>query len=173
MNSLWGNIFKGTGEHEESVLSVLGEIPVFEGLSKRELRAVERIMHHRHYNAEEVIFGQNVQGLGMYIILTGKVAVINEPTGQVIAELEKGEFFGELALLDESPRSAAAVAKTHCSMLGFFQPDLISLTESNPKLGVKVVTALARVVGRRLRATNEQLQTAHEELVRLRGLKED
>lgn len=167
MNTIWGNIFRRTDEHEKEALKVLGTIPIFGGLSKRELRALERIMHRRNFEAGETIFSQDVQGLGMYIILSGQVAVVNEPTGQVLAELTDGEFFGELALLDESPRSAAAIARTPCRVLGFFQPDLLSLTERNPQLGVRVTTQLARIVGRRLRATNDQLQAAREEILSL------
>jgi CRP/FNR family cyclic AMP-dependent transcriptional regulator len=169
MNALWGNIFKGKHEQDEEVLAVLGALPIFAGLSRRELRSVERIMHRRFFAPDEVIFSQNVQGAGMYIIVKGKVHIVNEDSGHVLAELGDGEFFGELALLDESPRSATAIARSSSKVLGFFQPDLFSLTESNPRLGVKVITQLARIVGNRLRVTNDQLQDVQEELDALKS----
>lgn len=172
MNSLWGNIFKGKHEQDQEVLAVLGRLPIFEGLNKRELRAVERIMHRRFFNPDEVIFSQSVQGAGMYIIIKGKVNIINESSGQVLAELGDGEFFGELALLDEAPRSATAISRAPSKVLGFFQPDLFSLTQSNPRLGVKIITQLARIVGRRLRVTNDQLRDVQEELDTLKNLQE-
>jgi len=169
MNALWGNIFKGKQEQDEEVLAVLGKLPIFTGLGKRELRAIERIMHRRSFQPDEVIFSQNVQGAGMYIIIKGKVNIVSEDSGHVMAELGDGEFFGELALLDESPRSATAVSKAASKVLGFFQPDLFSLTERNPRLGVKVITQLARIVGNRLRVTNDQLQAVQEELDALKS----
>lgn len=169
MNALWGNIFKGKQQQDEEVLAVLGNLPIFAGLSKRELLAVERIMHRRFFDPDEVIFSQHVQGAGMYIIIKGKVHIVNEDSGHVMAELGDGEFFGELALLDEAPRSATAISKTASRVLGFFQPDLFSLTESNPRLGVKVITQLARIVGNRLRVTNDQLRDVQEELDALKS----
>jgi CRP-like cAMP-binding protein len=76
-----------------------------------------------------------------------------------MTELGDGEFFGELPLLDGGSRSATAVAKTSCRIFGFFQPDLFSLIERNPRLGVKIVLSLAAIIGMRLRAVNERVQT--------------
>ncbi|MCK4448175.1 MAG: cyclic nucleotide-binding domain-containing protein, partial [Candidatus Marinimicrobia bacterium] len=68
-----------------------------------------------------------------------------------------GDFFGELSLLDEEVRSASAIAKDHSTLLGFLRPDLFSLLERNPELGNKILLNLARVIGARLRKTNELL----------------
>ena len=156
MNSLWGNLFKGTKKKKEQVMSVLRDIPMFQDLNMRELERVEHILHKRSYSVDEIIFSQNSMGAGMYIIVEGMVNIISEPGGEVLAELGDGEFFGELALIDESPRTATAVAKTPCSMLGFFQGDFFSLNERHPRLGIKIATRLSRIIGGRLVATNEQ-----------------
>jgi CRP-like cAMP-binding protein len=110
------------------------------------------------YKPDEAIFHQGEPGVGMYIIVTGSVHILTGQNGPVLAELTDGEFFGELALLDESPRSATAVARTPCSILGFFQPDLFGLIERDPNLGVKIVLRLARSIGERLRRASERLQ---------------
>jgi CRP-like cAMP-binding protein len=163
MNTLWGNIFrnKGVRTEQDRVVELLQRIPLFEGLSPRELANIERILHRRTYQAEENIFRQGEPGMGMYIIEEGRVAITAEPSGNLLAELTEGEFFGELALLDDSPRSASARAATECKALGFFQPDLFGLLERNPKLGIKIVLQLARMVGERLKRTNEQLEAVH------------
>ena len=75
-----------------------------------------------------------------------------------------GGFFGEISLLDEHPRSASAIAKTPCKIFGFFQPDLFSLIDRDPRLGVKIVIRLARMIGARLRRANEQALSIVEEL---------
>jgi CRP/FNR family transcriptional regulator, cyclic AMP receptor protein len=160
MNVIWSNVFKlrseGTGQTQ--ITEILKKIPVFEDLTKRELGAIERILHKREYRQDELIFREGEPGVGMYIIESGKVRIVTETGKRTLAELAEGEFFGELALLDESPRSATAVAIQPCSILGFFQPDLFGLIERNPQLGVKIVLRLARSIGERLRRANEQLQ---------------
>jgi CRP/FNR family transcriptional regulator, cyclic AMP receptor protein len=160
MNVIWSNVFKlrsgGTGQTQ--ITEILKKIPVFEDLTKRELGAIERILHKREYRQDELIFREGEPGVGMYIIESGKVRIVTETGKRTLAELAEGEFFGELALLDESPRSATAIAIQPCSILGFFQPDLFGLIERNPQLGVKIVLRLARSIGERLRRANEQLQ---------------
>jgi CRP-like cAMP-binding protein len=112
----------------------------------------------------EDIFIQGVPGAGMYIILEGEVSILVEPENKEIALLKEGEFFGELALLDESPRSATARSKEGCTVLGFFQSDLFSLLERSPKLGAKIILRLARIIGERLKFSNEQIFVLTEKL---------
>jgi CRP-like cAMP-binding protein len=106
--------------------------------------------------------------MGMYIIDSGKVAIVSEPSSIQFTELQVGDFFGEVALLDEAPRSATALAKGPCRVFGFFQPDLLSLIERDPRLGVKIVLRLARMIGSRLRRANEQALTLVTELEKLK-----
>lgn len=167
MDSFWGNIFKNRKKEEESIFTILRKIPIFEELNNRELEAIERILHRRTYRPGELIFCQGDAGVGMYIIVEGTVEIIYEPSNQVLAELGDGEFFGELALLDESPRSATAKAKTACKMLGFFQSDLFGLLERDPRLGVKIVLRLAKIIGDRLKHSNEQIQQLRQQVQQL------
>ena len=67
--------------------------------------------------------------------------------------LKNGEFFGELALLDESPRSATATAGEKTQILGFFRPDFLNLLSTEPKLGAKVLLKLSQILAMRLRTT--------------------
>ncbi len=157
MNSLWGNIFKARKKEEDKVHDILKRVPIFETLGKRELDLIERILHRREYARDEVIFSQGQPGLGMYIIEEGTVDIVSEPANCHLAELDSGEFFGELALLDDSPRTATAVARTYCRMLCLFQPDLLDLIERNSRMGVKILTRLASAIGERLRRTDECL----------------
>lgn len=156
MNSLWGNIFN-SAQKEERVRNILKKIPVFEDLNNRDLAAVERILHRREYNTDETIFLQGDPGMGMYIIESGNVSIVGGAARNVFAELKDGEFFGELALLDESPRTATAVAKTPCKILCFLQPDMLDMIERNPRLGVKILLTLSRTIGERLKKCNEQV----------------
>jgi CRP-like cAMP-binding protein len=72
----------------------------------------------------------------------------------VFAQLCSGDFFGELALLDEEPRSAMAEAQEPSKLIGFFRTDLLTLMHRSPELGNKILINLSRVLGERLRQTN-------------------
>ena len=96
---------------------------------------------------------------GMFIIISGAVEIYldNAGTKNVLAELSDHDFFGEIALLDEEPRSAGAIATKPSTLLGFFRPDLLSLMDRNPALSSKILTNLGAVLAERLRKTNELL----------------
>lgn len=160
-DGFWGNIFRKKGEAEGGLSSVLSKIPVFEGLGKGEIRRLERLVHLRRYREGEVIFRERQPGVGMYIIKSGRVSIrqrMADGQERELSTLSAGDFFGELALLDEKPRSASAIAMEPSEMIGFFQPDLFDLIKRDPRLGVKIALRLARIIGVRLRQTNEQLK---------------
>jgi len=168
MDSIWGNIFNHK-KKDDGITGTLKKVPLFEGLNKKELSSVVSVLHRREYQAGEVVFHQGVLASGMYIVLHGTVSIIYEPTSDKLAELSQGEFFGELALLGDAVRSAEAVAKTPCTLLGFFQADLFGIIERNPMLGVKIMSHLANIIGERLKKSNEQVQSLREELYALRS----
>ena len=165
LNPLWANLFRARSSKEaedKETLELLKRIPLFEELSRRELAAVTRILYKRTYQSDEFVFHQDEPGLGMYIIVRGKVDIVIQPNQHPLAELHDGDFFGELALLDELPRSASALARTPATILGLFQPDFFDLIERYPRLGVKVVLRLARMVGRRLRVSDDRTRAMQE-----------
>ncbi len=157
MSKLWENIFRKK-RHSDRIEEILVRIPVFQDLTPRELKSIKAILYQREYKANEFIFKEGDAGLGMYIIFSGKVMITCDNDKQILAELEEGDFFGELSLLDESPRSASAIAKTQCILLCFFKPELLDIIERNPKLGCKILLKLAWTIGERLKSTNEQLR---------------
>jgi CRP/FNR family cyclic AMP-dependent transcriptional regulator len=160
MNTLWGNIFKSRQKKEDALRDILKRVPIFDGLGGRDLDRIERILHRREYGQDEVIFLQGQPGLGMYIIEEGTVEIVAEPDRCRLAELCAGEFFGELALLDDSKRTATAISRTYCKLFCLFQPDLIDLIDRNRRLGIKILLRLAGTIGERLIKTNEYLTEA-------------
>jgi CRP-like cAMP-binding protein len=155
-------------QNEAEISKLLKAMPIFQDLTRRELAAVVRILHEREYQPEEVIFRENEPGLGMYIIETGRVAILSEAGKLQLTELGDGAFFGEISLLDAAPRSATAMAKARCRIFGFFQPDLYGLIERNPALGIKIVLGLSRLVCERLRQTNQRAYAFNEALQQMR-----
>lgn len=156
---LWSNLFRNWNFQESEKVTALRQVPVFDGLSDKELDEIEKLTHERKYQAEEHIFKDKAPAEGMFIIISGGVEIYLENDGSknVLAELSDQDFFGEIALLDEKPRSAGAVATAPSILLGFFRPDLLSLMERNPALSSKILTNLGAVLAERLRKTNELL----------------
>lgn len=169
-SAVWRNFFSGKSILDGSTESVLSKVPAFADLSARDLRRVAAIVHKREYKAGEPVFYQGDPGLGMFIIQEGEVSIrISEREGaeKELAVLTDGDFFGELALLDESPRSATALCKTDCSVIGFFRTDLMELIKENPNLGMKIVMKFAEILAVRLRKTDKELSKVQSQLDRL------
>jgi CRP/FNR family transcriptional regulator, cyclic AMP receptor protein len=181
MNFLWDNIFKRL-EREQDIATILSRNILFRNLTKRELKFIENIIHIRKFRAGEVIFRQNENGVGMYIIVKGSVdiSIIDDvfvtrdrEREIVVTRLEPGDFFGELSLVEEvSRRSATASAVEDTILIGFFKPDLLEILERSPTTGVKVVFRLAEVLGRRLKETTEKISQLKKEIRILSDLQE-
>lgn len=175
-NAIWKNIFSERVVREGSLEQILSKVPAFSGLSARELKEVAAIVHKREYRADEPVFAQGDPGLGMYIIQEGEVSISisgKDNGDRELAVLTDGDFFGELALIDESPRSANARCKTDCILIGFFRPDLFELIEKKNQLGIKIIFKLAEIVSQRLRTTDKELSKARNQLEQLQAEREN
>ncbi|HTP78874.1 MAG TPA: cyclic nucleotide-binding domain-containing protein [Bacteroidota bacterium] len=175
-NALWKNIFSERVVREGSTEYLLSKVSAFASLTPRELKEVAAIVHKRQYRTGEPVFYQGDPGLGMYIIQEGEVSItISGKDGAEgeLAILTEGDFFGELALIDESPRSANAICKSECLLIGFFRPDLFELIEKKSSLGIKIVLKLAEIVAERLRKTDKELSKTKNQLERLQEERDD
>jgi len=164
---IWKNIFRDRKEDDITVNEVLKKVPVFSELNTREINKLASIVHLRSYGAGETVFMQGDPGLGMYVIEKGQVSirmVTENGAEKELSILTDGDFFGELSLLDESPRSASAVAIVPSKIIGFFRPDLFELLNRSPKIGIKVLLKLSETIGTRLRLTNNELTRVTMEL---------
>jgi CRP-like cAMP-binding protein len=133
-------------------LAALRGMALFADLTRRELRAVEGFMHERRYVQGEVIFDQGEEGEAFYVVLEGEVLIAREHASDPLSvTMHKGEFFGELALLDNAPRSAQARAAADCMLLVLFRGDFMGLMESHGLIASKIAMQLARYLGERLR----------------------
>jgi len=107
---------------------------------------------------EEIIFYERQPGTGMYIIKKGVIKLtktINEERVK-IGELRDGEFFGEMSLLDEYPRSAEANRGRKDRGTRNLQTRLVWFDREHPKLGYKILLRLSKRLASRLRETTER-----------------
>jgi CRP-like cAMP-binding protein len=195
MNFMWDNIFR-LKKKDNDIHTLLKENPLFQDMTERELGFIEKIVHIRNYHAGEPVFRQGEVGVGMYIIVKGRIEIFvsetnfapslhqsqaglssvasSTPEGReiFITQLSTSDFFGELALVeDNGRRSASAIARDEAVLIGFFKPDLLEILSRNPDAGTKIVFRLAEVLGRRLKETTEKVSELRQTLKELNGSK--
>jgi len=121
---------------------------LFKELSTRELREVDELLHERTYQKDEIIFDEGDVGLGLFIVVTGRVRVISSHASlqQLAPEFCCGDFFGEMSLFDQEPRSARVVASEPAMVAALFRREFFSLLERNRSIGVKILFELSRTV---------------------------
>ena len=138
----------------------LKTVPFFDQLSNRQLKNVSDIMFERTYDIDETIFEEGQPGAALFLILDGKIAIeiCRETDTTRLAVLDTGAFFGEMALLDETPRSATARALERTRTLALYRNDLNGLVHRDAKTACQIYRSLAGMIGDRLRLTNELVQ---------------
>ena len=127
-------------------LNTLAEVPLFEGLSKRHLRRIAKLARIRRFANGAAMVRVGDAGRAFYVLLDGN-AKVNRP-GRRSVRLGPGAFFGEMALIDDSPRSADVVADGEVLALTVDRPGFTKLLRAEPALS----QALLRTLAARLRA---------------------
>lgn len=159
-NPVWSFIFSRKSEVPTQE-DLLAELPIFEGMGRRRLKTVSRLLHTRSYAAGETVFNETEPGAGLYIIIEGRITVTKDLSGaepMVLAEFVSGNFFGELALIDEIPRTATATALESSTLLAFPKPDLDRLIDRQPQTAVIILKNLSRLVAQRLIEANRNFE---------------
>lgn len=180
---LWENVLRKRGQ-ENNIATFLKNSFLFKDLTSNEIKFLASIVHVRHFDPGERIFKQGDPAAGMYLLFNGTVDIImHEPSAErknqegeevFITRLERGDFFGELSLVEEpSFRTASAAAVNKCTLIGFFKPDLHQVIQRNPLTGNKISLRLAEILGKRLRETTEKVTDLYVELHTLKKHQQD
>jgi CRP-like cAMP-binding protein len=158
-SALFRNLFRRVARPPTNQQFLAG-LPLFEGLSPRELKKVAGIIHERHYPAAELIFEQGTPGAALFIVKSGAVELVRQDGAghdlAKLATLHEGMFFGEGALLHEENRVMSARATEPTDVLAFFRGDLDVIIKSAPAVGGKILLRLAWVLNRRLQTAMEE-----------------
>ncbi len=139
---------------------LLARVAFFEGISERGLLLFSEVTKAESYGLGEQIFSFGDPGDKLYIIVDGKVRISRDVAGlgeEALAVLGPGEVFGEMSLLDESPRSAGAKAHERCRLLTVTKSDFDDLLFLHKSLAFEVLWTCVKVLSARLRETNEKL----------------
>jgi CRP-like cAMP-binding protein len=127
----------------------LARCPFFAGLSRRDLLALAKASEDMEVEEGKVLTREGQSGSEFFVIVDGEVSVTKN--GQEIRTLGPGDFFGEIALLEDTPRTATVVAKTPLRFFVLTRRSFRSLLAHQPELERKVLAALEE----RVRATSE------------------
>src|SRR4029453_14949815 len=127
-------------------IQFLKTVPFFDRLSNRQLKSVSDIMFERTYDTDESIFEEGQPGAALFLILQGKVAIeiCREAGTRRLAFFENAAFFGEMALLDETPGSADARALERTQTLALYRNDLNELVQRDAKTACQIYRSLDR-----------------------------
>ena len=129
----------------------------------RDLAVVDQMFHARHYLADEVIFDEGEEGQGLFVVLSGRVKItLPVDVDTVLIELGPGAFFGEVALLDQSVRTAQARAIEDAEIVALFRTEFYSLLETHSGIASRISFQLARVLAARLRQAVLNTNRHHE-----------
>lgn len=142
-----------------SELDLLAEVPLFSLLDEKARAVLMERVETVVFKSGETIFNVGDPGHAMYVVKKGTVSIFaRTKTGEQL-DLEEpgpGDFFGEVSLLDEGPRTAGARAKTDVELLEIERSDVYELIEATPKAAMSLLAA----TGRRLRQTTAALRNA-------------
>lgn len=142
----------------------LKEMPLLRDLAPETLSALQGILSVRTFAAGETVFKENENGASLFLILSGRVRIakcVSEEgetyCAKTLSNMSVGDFFGEMAILDEPVRSATAAAESDLTTAELTRADFDEFAKTNPSASLGLYAALAKNMARRLRTTSNEL----------------
>ena len=142
-------------QHHKAVLDALRVIPLFSSVTELDLEAIASQLIERRYARDAVVVEEGLSGDYMYVIRAGRVKVTkasDDGREKIMAFLEAGDFFAEMSLLDQRPRSATVRTLEAVQLLALSRVAFLDLLTRSPDLSLAVI----RVLTQRLRDADEQ-----------------
>jgi CRP/FNR family transcriptional regulator/CRP/FNR family cyclic AMP-dependent transcriptional regulator len=145
--------------NREEIETFVSGVPLFKEIGKSDLEAVCSVVFVRKFRPGEIlVYEHDENDRSFFIIVNGRVHVTvltSEGKQAILASLGKGEFFGEMSILDGEPRSATVIAATECTVLMLYRKPFIDLLYKFPRITVSMLAAMSR----RLRVANKHMNT--------------
>jgi uncharacterized membrane protein len=147
---------------------LLAAIPLFEGLSSDDLEALAKRLNEREFNKGKIVFAKGDKGSSMYVVLSGAVQIFlpgesDELPRVVLKDVRTGEYFGELSLFDDKPRSASVEAQVDTVLLELTRDELGEHLTRSKTAALAILSEMAE----RMRETNSLLsQRAARDVVK-------
>ena len=141
--------------------AILKGIYLFDNLTDEELKKISGIIVKEKHAANSVLFREGDKGDKFYIILEGAVRISQTISGageEALTILEKGDYLGEMALIEDAPRSADAIIHENSELLVISKQDFDELLFFEKDIAYKMLRAFVRTLSARLRETNEKIK---------------
>jgi CRP/FNR family transcriptional regulator, cyclic AMP receptor protein len=141
--------------------AALRPCPLFQTLSSEQLKNIASVAERRELQGGETLFTEGAAGDEMYVVISGRIRISKRVQGvgeEALAILEPGAYFGEMAMIDESPRSADALAHTACALAVIRRDTLEQLMFVDKDLAYVLLWTFVRTLSVRLREMNEKIQ---------------
>ena len=136
-------------------IDFFSRVSIFNGLTRFAIGKLVTAMYSRKYEAGEIICSENELGKALFIIMNGEVGITRKSgmlrQEKIISHLKSGEFFGEMAMLEEKPRVATAKALTDCELYIIYKANFDNMIEKDPKIGLLVIKNISVILSARLR----------------------
>jgi CRP-like cAMP-binding protein len=130
----------------KQLTTVLGAVPLFEGLSNKQLKKVADLADVARFMAGATLVKQGEIGDSFYVVLTGQAKVA--ASGRTVNHLLPGDHFGEISLLDGGPRTASVIAETEQTLVIIRQKDFLAMLTKDSEITLCLLQGMARLVRR-------------------------
>ena len=143
-------------------IDILKKVRFFDNLSEDELKEVASLAKTVEFKEGEVVFGEGDEGDRLFVILSGAIRISKNIPGigeEALSVLRTGDYFGEMALIDNAPRSADARTHEDSRLMALSKKDLETLMDAKKDLGYKILSKFVETLSKRLRETNDKIRS--------------
>jgi CRP-like cAMP-binding protein len=144
----------------KGVIDFLINIPMFDSLTPEELRMISKHMNFMDLNPGEILFSEGEKGDYVCFVAEGSLDIVKKSEKghfATLATLNRGRSIGEMAVIDEFPRSATVRACTSAALVILTRKGFDVILEAHPGIGVKILKGISRLLSQNLRKTSSRL----------------
>ncbi len=139
----------------------LKENPLFKDFSDKEIALLAKYVEEKTMEAPSPLFLENMKGESMYLVVKGRVRLskmLSEGMEKTLTTLGPGDYFGEMALVEEGPRAVSAFIVESAQILTLKRADFEKLMQEAPEVAVKVVIGIHKLLSDKVRSLSPKLQ---------------
>jgi CRP-like cAMP-binding protein len=146
--ALWRWLDQVRDREQLQRLDFLARVPLFAGLSRRQIGRLAARFYAKTYPAGETVFVEGEPGKALFIVFKGRVGIWRATTNgeEMLAGLDPGAYFGELALIDDEPRFASARAEEPTVLLVLYKTDFDHVIEGQSRIAIHVMSNLLKTL---------------------------
>jgi CRP-like cAMP-binding protein len=146
---------------KDIIIEILKNLNLFRELNYGAVKELAYLFSERVFQGGETIFEENDAGNSLLVIISGEVRITQRARvsgEETLTVLKKGDFFGEMALLEDLPRSATAIAHNDSLIMEISRERFLRFVEKDPTSGVKILFILGKILSARLREADAKLK---------------